>query len=40
MSQQITQNKNESEISKAKVYAQVYRKMVRQMVKNSQDECL
>lgn len=42
MSHQITQNKiqnkNEEEVSKAKVYAEVYRKMVSQMAKNSQDD--
>ena len=42
MSQQITQeriqSKNEAEISKSKQYAEVYRKIVSQMAKNSQEE--
>ena len=42
MSRQVTQNsiqnKNEEEISKNKVYADTYRKMISQMAKNSQDE--
>lgn len=32
------QNKNEEEISKRELYADVYRKMVSQMAKNSQEE--
>lgn len=32
------QDKNDEEISKMKLYADVYRKMVRQMAKNSQEE--
>ena len=42
MSEQITkkyiQDKNEEEISKMKLYTDVYRKMVSQMAKNSQEE--
>jgi len=32
------QNKNEEEISKRELYTEVYRKMVSQMAKNSQEE--
>ena len=42
MSQQVindhVQDKNEEEISKMELYADVYRKMVSQMAKNSQKE--
>ena len=42
MSQQVIQekklSKNEVEISKSKQYADIYRKIVSQMAKNSQEE--
>ena len=42
MSQQVIndhlQDKNQEEISKMELYAEVYRKMVSQMAKNSQEE--
>ena len=34
------QDKNEEEVSKMELYSEVYRKMVSQMAKNSQEEYL